>query len=279
MTDQIEKISNSVIQHGNFNNRIYLMDLDTQNVEQVIQKCDKIATENAYTKIIVKAPEGFKEAFLEAGYEIEASIPKFYHGKENMYFMAKFFNDTRQIQKHPKRASRILVKAISRRNKRENIELDDSYEFRILGPDDAVDMARVFKKTFETYPFPVFDCDYLIETMDSHVIYFGVWHHGKLVAISSCEMYEKKSNVEMTDFAILEKFRGKKLSLFLLNEMEKVMKERNIKTAYSMSRAQSYGMNITLAKFGYRYGGTVINNANLGGGIESLNIWYKSLSD
>jgi hypothetical protein len=37
-------------------------------------------------------------------------------------------------------------------------------------------------------------------------------------------------------------------------------------------------MNITFAKLGYRYGGRLINNTNISGSIESMNVWYKSLA-
>ena len=44
-----------------------------------------------------------------------------------------------------------------------------------------------------------------------------------------------------------------------------------------MARSLSYGMNIAFSKMGYNYSGTVINNANISGAIESLNIWHKDL--
>jgi hypothetical protein len=37
-------------------------------------------------------------------------------------------------------------------------------------------------------------------------------------------------------------------------------------------------MNITFAKNGYEYAGTLKNNTNISGNIESMNVWYKHLS-
>jgi hypothetical protein len=34
-------------------------------------------------------------------------------------------------------------------------------------------------------------------------------------------------------------------------------------------------MNITFAKRGYNFGGRLINNTNICGGTETMNIWYK----
>jgi hypothetical protein len=36
-------------------------------------------------------------------------------------------------------------------------------------------------------------------------------------------------------------------------------------------------MNATFAKAGYSFGGTLINNTNISGDIESMNVWYKNL--
>jgi beta-lysine N6-acetyltransferase len=278
MTDQIEKRAHSLVQHGSFSNRIYIMTLSKDKVVETINHLEHLAKEKQYTKIIIKAPKSSYEVLNQAGYFKEASIPNFYNGKEDLYFMSKFYSEKRENQKEKKKAAAILTKAIRKRFENKLYPLKKGYEFSILSPRDAKEMTSVFKDTFGTYPFPIFDETYLIETMESHVVYFGIRHNGKLVAISSCEMYEEKSAVEMTDFAILNDYRGKKLSIYLLNQMEKEMIKRKIKTAYSMSNAQSYGMNITFAKFGYRYTGTLINNANLGGSLKSLNIWYKALT-
>ncbi|MDD2310679.1 MAG: hypothetical protein PHH91_13970, partial [Desulfuromonadaceae bacterium] len=42
--------------------------------------------------------------------------------------------------------------------------------------------------------------------------------------------------------------------------------------------AYSFGMNITFARDGYSFGGTLTNNTNISGSLESMNVWYKTLS-
>lgn len=52
MHDVAETIGNSsLIQHGKHNNRIYLMKLDVQEAELVIQQLSVLARQNGYTKI------------------------------------------------------------------------------------------------------------------------------------------------------------------------------------------------------------------------------------
>jgi lysine 2,3-aminomutase len=107
--------------------------------------------------------------------------------------------------------------------------------------------------------------------------YFGVWHNSKLVGISSAEVDVINKNAEMTDFAVLPEYRGQNLAFRLLLTMEQKMKIANIKTAYTIARLKELGMNKTFLKSGYKYSGTLLNNTNIGGQIESMNVFYKHL--
>jgi predicted hydrocarbon binding protein len=59
--------------------------------------------------------------------------------------------------------------------------------------------------------------------------------------------------------------------------MENQMRLSKMLTAYTIARSVSHGINITFARAGYTYGGRLINNTNISGKIESMNVWYKSL--
>ena len=63
----------------------------------------------------------------------------------------------------------------------------------------------------------------------------------------------------------------------LLLEMEQAMPGLGISTLYTIARACSHGMNITFARCGYTYGGMLVNNTQISGAIESMNVWYKRL--
>jgi putative beta-lysine N-acetyltransferase len=143
---------------------------------------------------------------------------------------------------------------------------------------DTKEMAALYRQVFATYPFPIHDPEYLRKTMDNDVVYFGVWHDGMLVALSSCEIHSGISNAEMTDFAAMPDHRGQNLALHLLLCMETELKQRCIGVAYTIARAYSFGMNITFARAGYIFAGTLTNNTNIGGQIESMNVWYKPVS-
>jgi putative beta-lysine N-acetyltransferase len=85
------------------------------------------------------------------------------------------------------------------------------------------------------------------------------------------------ANVEMTDFAVLPEYRGRNIAVHLLMLMEEEMRRREYITAYTIARSLSYGMNATFAKLQYTYTGTLINNTNISGQLESMNVWFKPL--
>ena len=114
--------------------------------------------------------------------------------------------------------------------------------------------------------------------MKSHVDYFGVESDGELLSISSAEMDQSMENVEMTDFATPPIHRGNGFAVYLLNAMEIAMRKKRMKTAYTIARAVSPGMNITFSKCGYLFGGLLVNNTNISGQIESMTSWYKPLT-
>lgn len=138
-------------------------------------------------------------------------------------------------------------------------------------------MANLYRTVFPSYPFPITEPDYLKETMASQTIYFAARHNGIIVALAAAEMDRTSKNAEMTDFATLPEHRSKKLALYLLWHMERAMRELGFITAYSIARALSAGISITFSRMGYCWGGTLSNNTDINGHIESMNVWYKNL--
>jgi len=277
MFDKILKVQESIIQHGPLNNRIYLMKLAGSDIPQIIKSLDKLCEEKKYSKIIVKVPKERLPVFEDNGYILEASIPGFFNGTGDVAFISKYSTKERYRERKGDRIKEILSIAKEKYNQAD--ELMDVHPLRIGMSDwtDTEEMALVYKKVFQTYPFPIHDQNYLLKTMRNNVRYFYVRDGNRIVALSSSEMELDWQNVEMTDFATLPAYRGRGLAIKLLETMETLMKRRGMRTAYTIARALSAGMNIAFAKMGYTYAGTLTNNTNISGNIESMNVWYKNL--
>lgn len=279
ITDKIEKIGQgTIIHHGDLNKRVYLMKLDKRDIPGIIGEVNRIARSNRYTKIICKVPQSAVPQFIADGFLTEAQIPLFYEGRETAFFMSKFLSSDRLLELETEQLQ-FFGGMLEKQNGRKNGEADpdNKYNVKRLTPADSEDIVAIYRDVFESYPFPIFDPNYIKETMESHVEYFGVEHKGKLLALASAEMDKKGLNAEMTDFATPRKNRGKKLALLLLDEMEKQMKKQGLKTLYTMARLNSVGMNKTFLRKGYVYSGTALKNTNIAGKIESLNIYYKHI--
>ncbi len=280
MNDQIVRIGkskNSIIQHGKYNNRIYLMRLAETDLPDILDEMDRLAQKNRYTKIFCKVPRKNRTCFLEHNYQKEARIPRYYDGQEDVLFMSKFLDQRRSQLRDQETIKKVLETAKIKQSRGRTPQLDGNYHFRIACEEDAPAITEVYKKVFATYPFPIHEINYIKKTLQANVIYFGLWDEEQLVALSSAEMDFVGKNVEMTDFATLPAYRGKGFASFLLANMESKMRASGFKTAYTIARALSFGMNITFAKTGYQFGGTLINNTNISGNVESMNIWYKAL--
>ena len=70
-------MGHSLIQHGPFSSRVYLMKLDRSDLPGLPSKLRSMAHENRYGKIFCKIPDDAVQPFLEDGYHIEAVIPNF----------------------------------------------------------------------------------------------------------------------------------------------------------------------------------------------------------
>jgi len=279
MTDQIECFGGSLIQHGKHSDRVYLMKLAGADLPELIPHLDRLALEHGYTKIFAKVPAGIEERFRKHGFRREAQVPDFYSGAGDVSFMGKYFVSERVREPRPRRVEEVLAAARGRQADPAATDLPDGCRCRRLQPADAVAMAAVYHEVFASYPFPIHDPDYLRQTMASHVIYQGVFERERLVAIASAELDREGRNAEMTDFATLPDQRGRGLAGGLLHRLEQVAHQEGILTAYTIARAYSFGMNITFARGGYAFAGTLTRNTQISGDLESMNVWYKPLSE
>lgn len=277
MIDTITQLGNSFLQHGRFSDRIYLMKLAREDFPGILDHLDNLALQQGYTKIFAKVPAFAKGKFIQRGYKIEAMVPRMYNGKEDVCFLGKYFTKEREYNAAKNETTKVLEAAKQKLSCLEPVQLAHGFTCKICDKSDIIEMAEVYQTVFETYPFPIQDPQYLAKTMNENVVYFGLGYKGKLVALSSSEMDLLGQNVEMTDFATLPAYRGQGFSTFLLRWMEAEMTRKEIKSAYTIARALSYGMNITFARGGYGYCGTLINNTNISGHLENMNVWYKCI--
>lgn len=277
MSDQIETFGHSVIQHGPSNDRAYVMKVGPEDCPNIVDYVVALAEANDYSKIFVKAPVSEAAPFLDHEFVAEAEVPGLFKGREDGLFLSRFLSPQREQETRPELVSEVLEATEEKQGAVGEIVLPADHSCRIMGKDDTGEMADIYRQVFASYPFPVHDPEYLAATMDDNLLYYGVWAGDDLVAVSSAEIDFDGQNAEMTDFATLPECRGHGLGTFLLDQMEHGLRQIGIRTAYTIARSYSYGMNITFAKHDYAFTGTLVNNTQISGSLESMNVWYKPL--
>lgn len=277
MIDIIEKKDGFTLHHGMDSDRIYVMSYDPSHSKTMLDYVRKLGKEKDYGKIIVKAREADRELLLDAGFTKEGEIQGYYKGTTTCLFMVKYLKPDRRGVRQKAKILNAIDKAKEKKIDQDTYKLPN-YTFRLLSEKDIGQMIKVYEDVFDSYPFPIYNSDYIKKTMMADCQYYGVFDQEDLIGLSTCEINHKEKNVEMTDFAVLPSYRGHNLAKALLVIMEKAMIEKGISTHYTIARSQSLPMNMTFSSLGYEYSGTLWNNTQIAGNIESMNIWVKQIS-
>lgn len=278
MQDRIERTAKgSLLQHGKSNNRVYLMKLKKSDLPDILFQLNDLARINGYTKIFCKVPSWAAPLFTANGFILEAQIPRFYQGQHDVFFMSKFLDSDRIMDIETDQLEKLYgiladMPPVHKQKGRSHVS-----GVTRLGEEHADEVAGLYRSVFQSYPFPVFNPEYIRETIQQHIQYYGIAQEGKLIALASAETDLEEGNAEMTDFAVLPAFRGRHLSVDLLSAMEKHMKKEGITTLYTIARLNSLPMNRTFLSLSYRYAGTLIKNTHISGRIESMNVFYKHM--
>ena len=113
--------------------------------------------------------------------------------------------------------------------------------------------------------------------MDRSVLYRAILDEtGRLVSAASAEVDFKHSNAELTDCATLKSHRGRGLMFHLLEKLCTDLDERGVMTPYTLARAASFGMNLVFYRLGFEFCGRLVNNCDIYGQFEDMNIWVRA---
>ncbi|MDY0288143.1 MAG: putative beta-lysine N-acetyltransferase [Sphaerochaeta sp.] len=278
MHDKTITIDGATVQHGENNSRVYLMDIKDAHPDTLVDSLASLAHENGYGKIFAKVPKSKADAFMKAGYAVEASAYGLYGGSERGLFLSKYLKVEREHEESLYTYQDVLSLAYGKEEP-ELPPLEEGESVRLCTTSDIVKMAELYKGVFDSYPFPIDKPSFLASAMQGQTIFAGVEKGGVIVALASaeCDLSEGHQYAEMTDFATDGEHRGNGYALHLLRFLETQAKGQGVRTAFTIARAISEGMNITFSKAGYTYGGRLKNNTDISGTIESMNVWYKGL--
>jgi putative beta-lysine N-acetyltransferase len=260
------------------NQRIQVLEYEADNTEKMVASLAAGAREVGFGKVFLKAPIHQRDGFEAAGMIAEATINGYFAGQPAVV-MSMFLNEDRRSQPCAEEEETILETIRSRPADASVKELPAKYTMEVARPADSLELALLYGRVFDSYPFPITEADYLVSTMESNVVYRIVRDgSGEIVAAASAEIDLEHRNAEMTDFATLPSQRGVGLAKHILAALEDDMDERGIHNLYTIARARSAGMNRVFYNRGYDWTGTLVNNCHIAGQFEDMHIWCKTLN-
>ncbi|MGM0501646.1 MAG: putative beta-lysine N-acetyltransferase [Bacillota bacterium] len=258
------------------NKRIVIKEYQGSNLKDLVSNLIVKAQKNELSKIWVKARAEDEPELLKLGFKSEAVI-KNYYPNCNAVSMAYYLNEERRelIEQKEKR----IINELQSNNKiKEQLTLPQNYSFKLAAKDDLKELASLYEQVFDSYPYPIDKKEYLKKMLEKDVIYGLIYDGAHLAAAASAETVPQYKNAEMTDFATLENYRGQGLGSYLLRQLEQVLENRDYNCLYTIARAKIMGINKIFSQADYQYTGRLIQNCNIAGGLEDMNLWCKTIN-
>jgi putative beta-lysine N-acetyltransferase len=260
-----------------YNRRIKVLDFQG-DIAGICQRLEYLAKRNDFDKIFIKAKAEQWQAFLAHGYMLEGIILHYFNG-DNAFVVSRFLSRDRISSPSLIEESELIQHLMSQPRVERDLALPEGYTLEIATEADIPGIAILYSHVFESYPSPLTMPDFLLSTMRRHVVYAVVKDpQGNIVSAASADIDERHSNAEMTDCATFATERGKRLMAILLVRLEAELVARGIACAYTMARATAPAMNKVFYNLQYEYCGRLINNCDISGGFEDINIWSKRLA-
>lgn len=270
-------IDNTKICVDNVSERVKILNSSNISV-QSLKKIICFASSQQMGKIICNSDIENSELLIEAGFCVEGKIDGFFKGKDALC-MSYFIDSKRKVSIDSVQKDILIDRSLNIQNTYSKSSNNIStYSIRTAMPKDIGQIIELFSTVFSTYPSPVYDENFIKETMNGKVLYKVAVLEGKIIGIASADMDTDNLNAEITDCATYPEHRGKGILSNIIYQLEEDLKKMDFITLYSLSRSINPGINMVLSKHNYKYTGRLINNCNICGAFEDMNIWTKNIS-
>ena len=261
-----------------YNRRLKVVDYTATDYRALCGRLIWLANANEYDKIFVKAKRNDWQEFLCLGFVLEG-ILKYYYRGEDAYVLSRFSSLERALSQRVISETDLIETLMRQDRDYSPPPLSDGHQSILCAEEHIPELVALYRRVFKTYPSPLTHPDYIQQTMRRNLLYRAVIDlDSHVISAASSEVDGKHSNAELTDCATLPEYRGRGLMHHLIQTLEMDLVEREIKTGYSLARARSHGMNRVFYRLGYEYSGRLINNCDIYGQFEDMNIWVKLLS-
>ncbi len=256
------------------NNRVKVKSYLCWNFNAFNDYLEYIAATNNLSKTIIIAPESDWQQLFFLGYSLEAINPWFFQGKPGFH-LSRFLTPERNTANFMREEDANLKQAL--RANQSLKSLSTGYQIRTADKNDIPGLIKLFSKVFKSYPTPLNNQVYLEKKLSDGTVFKIVKYEQEIVSAASLDIDSRTKSAELTDCATLPDFRGQGLMSHLITNLEAEAVRLGLFTVYTIARALSVGINTVFARHGYKYGGRFINNCDICGKFEDMNLWSKKL--
>lgn len=225
-------------------------------------------------RIVTFVPESLAPGFEATGFESEGVLPGFYEGDEDCVALGYYVDDERGALADSDAVSK--VKSILEA-KKGSTKPRPPVETTLAEVTDAPAIADLLADTFQQYPTPSGDPAYVAEAIADGNPFRFVKVDGEIVACASADLVPEASTAELTDCATLPEHRGNGYMQAILMDLMDDLAERDYPTAFTLARARIVGVNLAFQRLGFQLRGTMPQSCRIGGGIEDMNIWSRTV--
>ncbi len=246
------------------------------NTQKIAKNSIKMCNKYGMGKIITVLYEKDTPTFIENGFVLEGTIEGYYKGQTG--YCLSYFCDPKRAISHKLNEAVEIIKNSEGYTNQYHHSINKDFFIRTADLDDVNELARLYDTVFKTYPTPMNSPNYIKRIITSNQVIFKVAEYeSQIVSAASADLNHELLHAEITDCATLAQFRGRGLLSALVYHLEETLIAKRYITLFSLSRALSLGVNIVLSKHGYRFTGRHINNCNIMGELEDMNIWVKNI--
>jgi putative beta-lysine N-acetyltransferase len=254
--------------------KVYRLPKEESCFSRIKEILEEKAEANNCDKVIYYARKNEKRKLEKEGCHLEGLLKGFFEG-EDAYIYASYLDPVRNKPVNPKEEKQVLEIVLKDNKDITKQQLPEKYTMRMAKKENAKEMAKLYDTVFATYPTPMNEAEFIIEMMENDVYFTVIEHQGCLVSACSADFFPQFNVAEMTDCATLPKYRGQGLLSYQFSFLEDKMIKKGVGTLFSYTRAVSVGMNMINSRHGYSFGGRMLQNSNISGRLEDMNIWYK----
>lgn len=269
------QLEHSTLLIDSWNSRLKILGFGQIN-EVLLEQAAKLAAKLGLGKIIALVPDEKADLMSPAGFVFEGEIPAYLNGAR-VWCCSRFLDEERARNPLQVEEDHIVTELLGK-ERRAPRALPPGCEIRPAREEDLPQMIELFSGAFSTYPSEITNPVYLRSHMGSQG---GIYHlaveGSRIAGIASAEIDGAHLNAELTDCVTRPECRGQGILQHLLASLEEELASRGISCAYSLSRAHHPPINHSFYARGFDYCGRMVNNCQMCGSFEDMNIWVKPL--